>query len=721
MPSSADVETLREDAELVLTRRASEGDHPLRFLMLAPVSDRPMRSCVARLEHEYLLRDQLDSAWAVRPLALARDEGRPALKLTDPGGQLLSQLMGKPWEIAAFLRVAIGLTVSLGRVHERGLIHMDVKPSNVLTDPATGATWLTGFGIASRLPRERRAPDPPQIIAGTLEYMAPEQTGRMNRSVDSRSDLNSLGVTFYEMLTGELPFTASDPMGWVHCQIARQAPRADDRRSDIPEQVGAIVAKLLAKPAECRYQTAAGLETDLRRCLEALETAGPMSFPLGAADVPDRLLIPEKLYGRERDIETLLAAFARVVADGELEVVLVSGYSGIGKSSVVNELHKALVPRRGLFASGKFDQYKRDIPYATLVQALGSLTRTILARSEAELAEWRASLAHALGPNGRLITDLLPELELIIGPQSPVPDLPPGETQNRFQMVFRQFIGVFARREHPLALFLDDLQWLDAATLKLFQTLATKPEPLSLLLVGAYRNNEVHAAHPLMPALDAIRRSGARVHELELAALGPAQVAQLVADALHTDSPRAEPLSRLVHEKTGGNPFFTIEFLSELAHEKLLAFDPSLAAWTWDPERILAKGYTDNVVDLMATKLTRLSPTTQNVLKQMACLGHSATSSTIALVQGASEEAVEAELRDAVRAGVVIRSNATYAFPHDRVHEAAYSLIPENGRTEAHLRIGRLLLSKLAPDAPTEDVFDVVSQLNRAIDRIEDP
>src|SRR5438477_3342379 len=325
-----------------------------------------------------------------------------------------------------------------------------------------------GFGIASRLPRERQVPEPPEFIAGTLPYMAPEQTGRMNRSIDSRSDLYAFGVTLYEMLTGRLPFTASDPMEWVHCHIARQPAPPSERLKNVPGSVSAIIMKLLAKTPEERYQTASGVESDLRRCLEEWQSHGRIyPFPLGAHDASDRLLIPEKLYGRNREVDALIAAFDRVVMQGRPELVLVSGYSGVGKSSVVNELHKVLVPPRGLFAAGKFDQYKRDIPYSTLAQAFQSLIRPLLGKSDPELAGWREAFREALGPNGRLIIDLVPELKLIVGDQPPVPELPPRDAQSRFQLVFRRFLGVFAKLEHPLALFLDDLQWLDAATLEL--------------------------------------------------------------------------------------------------------------------------------------------------------------------------------------------------------------------------------------------------------------
>jgi len=363
-PSGYVLEPLQEGADFTLYRGRQHGN-PSPVLVVAISAEQPSAQNLRRLEHEYSLAAELDPAWAARPLALTRHEGRTILVLRDPGGEPLDRVLeraqGQPLDLTRFLHIAIGLATALGQVHRHGLVHKDIKPANALVDDA-GNVWLTGFGIASQLPHERQAPAPPEIIAGTLPYMAPEQTGRMNRSIDARSDLYSLGVTLYQMLTGALPFAAADPLEWVHCHIARQPTPPGDRAA-VPEPLSAITMKLLAKNAEDRYQTASGLEADLRWCLTEWQLHGRIDpFPLGARDSSDRLLIPEKLYGREREIEALLAAFDRVVAEGTPELMLVSGYSGVGKSSVVNELHKVLVLPRGLFASGKFDQYKRDIP-----------------------------------------------------------------------------------------------------------------------------------------------------------------------------------------------------------------------------------------------------------------------------------------------------------------------------------------------------------------------
>jgi serine/threonine protein kinase len=564
--SNSGLQVLWADGERVFCRGESHTDgNGAGVLAVRPAAEYPSPATLDRLAHEYGLKDELDDTWAARPLQLVREHGQTILMLKDPGGEPLDSLIGPPMELGKFLLLAVALSAALGRLHGCGLIHKDIKPAHVLVNVSTSQVWLTGFGITSRLPRERQSPAPPEFLEGTLAYMAPEQTGRMNSSIDSRSDLYSLGITLYQMLTGTLPFAASDPMEWVHCHIAKN-PMPPSERLDVPAPVSAIIMKLLAKAPEERYQTAAGLEYDLRRCLS--DARGQIDpFPLGERDISDRLLIPEKLYGRAREIDILLSSFDRIIKRGAPELVLVSGYSGIGKSSVVNELHKVLVPPRGLFASGKFDQYKRDIPYSTLAQAFQSLIRPLLAKSDPELAGWRETFREALGPNGRLIIDLVPELKLIVGDQPPVPELPPHDAQRRFQLVFRRFLAVFARPEHPLALFLDDLQWLDSATLDLLEDLLTQPDVQHLMLIGAYRDNEVNSAHPLIRKLEAIRKAGAVVHEIILAPLAREDLGRLIGDALHCEPERVTALAELIHEKTAGNPFFAIQLISVLVEE----------------------------------------------------------------------------------------------------------------------------------------------------------
>jgi PAS domain S-box-containing protein len=700
------------DGEIALYRGSGQGLRSI--LLVVPAGQYPAHESLSRIEHEYGLRTTLESAWAARPAALASRNGRAALVLEDPGGEPLERLLGTRMELGSFLRLAIGIASAIGKVHQHGLVHKDVKPAHVLVNCADGQVRLTGFGIASRLPRERQAPAPPESIAGTLAYMAPEQTGRMNRSIDARADLYSVGVTLYQTLTGCLPFTASDPLEWVHCHIAKKAVPPIERLANVSAPVSAIIMKLLAKTAEERYQTAAGVERDLRRCLAEWEARRPIGdFPLGEHDTPDRLLIPEKLYGRTREVESLLAAFDRILKGGPLELVLVSGYSGIGKSSVVHELHKVLVPPRGLFASGKFDQYKRDIPYATLAQAFQSLTRRLLAKSEADLAPWRDALLETLGPNGRLMIELVPELALIIGDQPAVPELPLQQAQRRFQLVLRRFLGVFARPEHPLALFLDDLQWLDAATLDLLEDLLTRSDLRHLMLIGAYRDNEVDATHVLARKVQAIKKAGAKVEEITLAPLAREHLGQLIADALRCAPVRAAPLAQLVHDKTGGNPFFAIQFISTLGEEGLLRFDHDVPCWSWNLDRIHAKGYTDNVGDLMVGKLARLPAETQRAVQQLAWVGNIAEVATLCLIHDTSEQAVHSDLWEAVRQELIVRVEGAYEFVHDRVREAAYSVIPEASRAAGHLRIGQLLAAHTPPAQRQEAIFDIVYHLNR--------
>lgn len=717
--SSYSSDILRGDGELGLFRAQSpDGAHSV--LVLAPLVEQPDPAITMRIESEFVVAGEIASDWVVRPLGLDRTTAVPRLILEDQGGDPVPIGPVRPSGLGRFLRIAAGLAAAVCEIHRHGLIHKDIRPANLLADQA-GRVQLTGLGLATRLPRERQALVPPETIAGMLAYVAPEQTGRMNRSVDARSDLYSVGVTLYEMLTGTLPFAAADPLELIHCHIARPPTPPGERTPGIPGQIETIVLKLLGKTAEERYQTAKGLEADLRRCLGEWEKAERISpFPLGAHDVPDRLLIPERLYGRDAEITVLVTAFDRVVNNGGMEVVLISGYSGIGKSSVVAELHKVLVPSRGLFAAGKFDQFKRDIPYATLAQAFQGLMLQIVGRGEAEVAGWRDALREALGANGQLMINLIPELERIVGPQPPVQTLPPQDAQNRFQLVFRRLLEVFARPEHPLTLFLDDLQWLDRATLDLIRHLVEGQETPHLLLVGAYRDNEVDGLHPLFRTIEGIREIGTHVSEIVLGPLAPEDVEHLLADTLRADPDRAAPLARLIHGKTGGNPFFAIQFISTLADEGLLGFDPKGRGWNWSLDRIRAKNLTDDIVDLMMTRLARLPRQQLDILKLLACLGNGAAVSTIGQVREPDSEPADKLLWELVNAGLIGRKDSAYAFVHDRIQEAAYALIPTAERPALHLGIGKALSAGLDAAEIEENVFEIVNQLNRGAALIED-
>jgi predicted ATPase/signal transduction histidine kinase len=709
--SRYDFEVLREDDAFVLYRGQHRADAS-RVLVLSPAVERPSTQNLQRLEHEYSLREALNPEWAIRPIALVRHSDRPALVLDDPGATLLDHLLSSPLEIAVGLRLAVNLSRAIGQLHLSGIIHKDIRPANIAVTPVVWRCWLMGFGFASRLPRERQSPEAPDIVAGTFAYMAPEQTGRMNRSIDSRTDLYAFGITLYQMFTGKLPFAASDPLEWMHCHMARQ-PMPPSERADVPASVSAIIMKLLAKNAEDRYQTAAGVETDFRHCLSQWENEWRIDeFPLAEHDKSGLLLVPEKLYGRSQEIDTLRGAFERVAANGRPEFILISGYAGIGKSSVVNELHKALVPSRGLFASGKFDQYKRDIPYATLAKAFQTLIHQILAKSDAEVSQWRKALREAIDPNGQVIVNVIPELELVIGKQSPVPELSPVDARNRFRTVFRQFLGVFAQADHPLALFLDDLQWVDSATLELLRYLTTEPDVGHLLMLGAYRDNEVSSAHPLVRMLEEARRTGAMVEEMVLKPLSIVDINQLLADSLQCQPEYTQSLAELINEKTGGNPFFAIQFLAALTEEGYLVFERDTGDWSWNLERIRSKGFTDNVVELMAEKLCRLPNSTQEALQQLACLGNSAAIRTLNIVRGDSEPELHAAIWDAVRAGLISRLDGGYAFMHDRVQEAAYALIPGELRQQLHLRCGRSLITKMSQDEIEANLFDIVNQVD---------
>ncbi|HIK16841.1 MAG TPA: AAA family ATPase [Leptolyngbyaceae cyanobacterium M33_DOE_097] len=674
---------------------------------------------IEQLKHEYAIAQHLNLSGTLQALALEVDRGVPYLVLEDFGGRSLDQLLTNFCETPAFLTIAIKIVDTLAQIHQRRIVHKDIKPQNIIVNLNDHQIKIGDFGLAAFLPYESQIVTNSNRIEGSLPYLSPEQTGRMNRGIDQRSDLYSLGVTFYEMLTGQLPFQGQDPLEWIHCHIAKTPLAPIAINSAIPTVLSNLVMKLLAKVAEDRYQSAIGLQADLEHCLELWETTGQITpFPIAARDISDRLQIPQKLYGREAEITQLLTVFERVVTQGKPEVVLVSGYSGVGKSSLVNELHKPIVQTRGIFIRGKFDQYKRDIPYSTIVQAFQGLVRHLLTEPEERLIIWRDRIQAAVGNSGRLITDVIPEVALIIGEQPPIPVLGAAESQNRFNLVFQNFIAAFAHSDHPLAIFLDDMQWADRATLNLIQAIAIGSNLQFLCFLLAFRDNEVDLAHPLSLLLEKLRLQRIPITKIWLAPLDLACVNQLIAETLRCPLEQAEPLARLVLHKTNGNPFFINEFIKTLWQENLLTFNRLEKTWQWDIKRIEAKGFTDNVVNLMIERMQQLPIDTQQLLKLASCVGNRFDLESLAIVAEQPSAAIAAALWEVVLRGLIIVDEQTeatekhYFFVHDRIQQAAYALIPDAQKHAVHLRIGRLLLKNLNSEQLEDQLFEVVNHLN---------
>lgn len=702
----------------------------------------PSLKDIASLRQEYIITHNLNIQGIVKAYALENYRNSIALILEDFGGQSLSHLLTfTQLSITEFLKLAIALAEILEQLHKIPIIHKDIKPSNILINLETQDIRLTDFSIASRLEVENQTISNPNYLEGTLAYMSPEQTGRMNRLIDYRSDFYSLGITFYQILTGQLPFTTTDPIELVSCHIAKQ-PVAPANIRDIPQKISQLVMKLLAKNAEDRYQSAAGLKFDLESCLAQLQTKGKIAnFTLAQRDRGRQLLILQKLYGREKEIKILIDAFRRV-SRGSREMMLVSGYSGIGKTSIVYEIYKPIIAAHGYFISGKFDQLKRNIPYEALIQVFQKLIQQLLTESEAEIVAWQKKMLEALGANGQVIIDVIPEVKLIIGSQPEIPKLGATESQNRFNLVFKQFVDVFCKPEHPLVIFLDDLQWVDSASLKLIQLLMSSDSSQYLLMIGAYRDNEVSSTHPLIHTIEKIKANQTEVNNLIVKPLSSTHVCQLVRETLgnKTDAEQVKILSELVFHKTQGNPFFLTQLLKTLYLEKLLDYRVDTDRWHWDIKHIQAIGITDyNIVELIARNILKLPPDTQEVLKIAACIGNQFNLEVLAIVNEESELITAKKLWSALQTGLILPSSESYKIPlafaeseavtlkahdikidyrflHDRVQQAAYSLIPESEKKTTHLKIGQLLLKNTLLQVENDNIFALVNQLNFGID-----
>ncbi|QLE58572.1 ATP-binding sensor histidine kinase [Nostoc sp. TCL26-01] len=693
---------------------------------------------IAAIKHEYELIKNLDIPGVVRAYSLEKHNNGCAIILEDfVGTSLYKIIQNGKIELQDFLHISIQLTQALGELHQHYIIHKDIKPQNIIVNLETYQVKIIDFSISSLLIQEKPKLSNPDLLEGTLAYISPEQTGRMNRSIDYRTDFYSLGVTLYQMLTGKLPFPANDPMELVHCHIAKQPIPVDEIVPEIPPVISAIIMKLLSKTAEERYQSAFGIRADLENCLSQLEkTNSIIDFSIGQQDQSSQLQIPEKLYGREAEIDILMTAFSQI-NQGQKALALVAGYSGIGKSALVNEIHKPVIKNRGYFIAGKYEQFQRNIPYASLIQAFQELIQQLLTESESQLTIWQEKLLAALSPNAQIIIDVIPELELIIGKQPEVPQLASAEAQNRFNLVFRKFINVFAQKEHPLVVFLDDLQWADLASLKLIQLLATDTDIQHLLLIGAYRDNEVDTSHPLMLILREIAKNSSPVKTIHCQNLKITDVCQLVSDTLKSSLEDSKELAKLIFHKTAGNPFFINQLLKFIHQENLLLFNFVTGQWQWDIQRIQMLGITDNVVDLMIGKIQKLKETTQNILKIAACIGNRFNLNILSCVNEKSHNDTALDIWEALQAGLIIPLSDSYKLPllleevdifvidykflHDRVQQAAYALIPDEQKPEIHLHIGRLLLKNIDESLREDKIFDIVNQLNIGTELITAP
>lgn len=722
LPGYTTIDILHERSRSILHRGLRIKDR-LPVVIKTLRSEYPAAQELARLRHEAAILQSIHSTGVATVYALEKLNNSWALTQSELRGQTLAQLLstGRLAPSQA-LQIAISVADILHAVHRQRIVHRDLHPRHILFDVQTGDVSLTGFSAALRLFDENSddtfAPD------STSAYTAPEQTGRMNRKVDERADLYSCGVTLYELLTGRTPFLSSDPVELTHSHLARTPASPEQLVPSIPPLLSALVMKLLAKVPEERYQTAFGLKADLQECARRLQATGQIApFQLASQDKPDELHLPQRLYGRADEVQSLLTAWQHI-CQGPAALVLVSGYSGIGKTALVTQLIQPVSSRGGRFVSGKFDQLSRSAPYSAVGQALRTLVTQLLSEPTQLLAEWRRNIQNAVGNNGSLLTDLCPELALVIGPQPPVSTLGPTESQNRFSLVLQNFTRLFATAERPLVLFLDDLHWADSASLRLLQTLLHDPEHGHLLIAGAYRDQDVGSAHPLSTFREALRQTSIPVTEIKLGPLSEPDVVELTAAMLgfEQDPAQVTTLGRLAFNKTQGNPFFLAQFLAYLHGEKLLHFDVAAWKWSWIESKISSLKVTDNVVDLMASKLQRFATATVEIVKLAACIGFEFDLPTLSLIAEKTPPDVVIDLWPAIQEGLILSpvpsEKELYRFSHDRVQQAAYSLHDGETRKRLHLRIGRLLLSQLAPSS--ELPFNVIDHVNLGASLISD-
>ena len=737
------LEQICESSNSAVYRGIRESDRQPVILKLLK-QDYPTPQAIARYREEYAIASKLNWKNAAKAIALEHYQRSLVIVFQDLGGKSLRQyLQGKVLPLIQFLPIAIEITQQLGYLHQNNIIHKDINPSNIVINPKTKQVALIDFGISKRCKHETTSLKSPNILEGNLSYMSPEQTGRMNRILDYRSDFYSLGVTFYEMLSGDLPFIGNDLLDLVYSHLAQEPIPVNSVNVNIPDIISDIVSKLMAKNAEDRYKSAEGIKADLEICLEALKTEEHIEhFVLGKYDVAETFQIPQKLYGREEEISILLNTFNRVTEEkdelnlSKTEIILVAGYSGIGKTALVQEIYKPVTEKRAYFISGKFDQFQRNTPYSAIVKAFRELVQQLLAESQDKLQDWRNKFLEALGSNGQVIIDVIPEVECIIGKQPELVTLGATASESRFHLAFQNFVRVFCRPEHPLVLFLDDLQWTDLESLKLIEKIIIDNKIKHLLVIAAYRNNEVHGTHPLVTYCNSISQEGIKINKIELTPLKEESICQLLSDTLNRDSKSVEELAKIISKKTQGNPFFVNEFLLTLYQEHLLIFRRNNSSsssieshyWDWNINEIESIKIPDNVLDLMIAKLKKLPQNTQDILQFAACLGNEFDLTTLTTVSGKNENKTIITINEAVDCGVVYITSSSeeqnghksYKFGHDQIQKAAYELIEFSQRKAFHLKIARSLFKSLSNKRTPYKVFQITDNIGLCTDLLSD-
>jgi diguanylate cyclase (GGDEF)-like protein len=713
-------EKIHETRNSVIYRGHKESETQPVIIKLLKTSN-PTIAEVARFTQEYNLLKTLDVPNVIKIYDLVREDDQYAIIEEDFGGVSLKKILReKKPDLKSVLEISSKVSETLGLIHKNNIIHLDIKPDNILINAEKGEVKITDFGISAVLTHANDELYNPDVIEGTLSYMSPEQTGRMNRGVDYRTDIYSLGATLYEMLTGEVPFKSRDPMELIHAHIARQPLPPHYLNASVPTVLSSVVMKLLAKNPEERYQNCLGLKADIDECLKQLREKGRIDdFPIAKKDISIRFNIPRSLVDRDNERIELMKYFERV-CKGLSEIVLVTGQPGIGKSALVNEIHKPVIAKRGYFVFGKYDQFRKDVPYSAIIQSLQGLIRQIISESEEKIQVWRERILAALGQNGKVITDVIPELELIIQKPPDLPELGPEEAMNRFNIVFHKFVNVFTTEDHPLVLFLDDLQWADQASLKFLERLITTYETKYLMLIGAYRDTETHDAHPLTLTLNNVRKAGKKINSISLGPLSVDSINMIIINTLICDPETSRPLAELISKKTAGNPFFVIQFLKNIYDNRLLELDPE-TGWKWDIEKIRQMQVTENVIEFMAAKISRFPQKTQDILKICACIGNRFDLESLAVVSGKTIEETLEDLNSAIQEDMISLHGNLYKFLHDRIQEAAYSLIPPEEREAMHYRIGNNVLKKTDPQHLQEKIFYIVDQLNRGVRLVSGP